>query len=177
VFLPSASRRPREILKLFQAQAIFRLLLPRIAGDLPAEELLRIRAKVSDTREGFAMHLQSLSADVQKALQADVPLPEVAQAARDVVETKLVPDYAEFRRQLAAKDQKFWGRILDPLGKILAIDAAPWTPKFWGAFLGALGSAFGIGAEADADNLSNRQQAFHFMRILEKAEDSGTGNA
>jgi hypothetical protein len=170
IFAPAASRSSREIFKLFEAQEVFRIVLPRIAEGITPDQVLHIRDKVKDTREGFAMHLQSLSADVQSALSSGASLPEIAEAARDVVETKLVPDYSAFRRQLSAKEGKFWGRVLDPLGKILAIDAAPWTPKFWGGFLSALGSAFGIGAEVDADSFSNEQQAFQFLRTLEATE-------
>lgn len=168
VFVPSARRSTREIVKAFQAEEVFRVLLPAVRGDLPPQEILRLREQVRDTRERFAMHLQLLSADVLKALAANAPLSEIARAASDIVQTKLIPDYAEFRRQIAAREAKFFGSLLDPLGKILAIDAAPWTPKFWGGFLSALGSAFGIGITEDIDKLSNKQQTFQFMRVLDK---------
>jgi hypothetical protein len=174
VFLPSSRRSTREILKAFQAEEIFRAFLPAVRGDLPPQEILRLREQVRDTREGFALHLQQLSAEVQKGLDANAPLKDIARAASDIVYAKLIPDYGEFRRQIMAREAKFFGSLLDPLGKILAIDAAPWTPKFWGGFLSALGSAFGLGITEDIENLTNKRQAFQFMRAIDKAQFDST---
>src|SRR5262249_20727027 len=150
----------REVMKYLQATTVFSYLLPGLRG-LGPDEILRIRERVKDTREGFSLHLQKLSKGVEQRLQGGEPLEEAEKFARGVVETELLPDYGEFRRQLGAERSGRWKSVLDIAGKILSIDANPVTPKFWGQVLVAAGLPLGA-AEAKKDQLSNRHQAFQF---------------
>lgn len=51
----------REFLKALQVRELFNYFLPATTS-LPDQEILEMQRKVSDTREGFGMHLQQLSA-------------------------------------------------------------------------------------------------------------------
>jgi hypothetical protein len=46
----------------------------------------------------------------------------------------------------------------------------PWTPKFYGEFLKAIGVTILTVTAERKDNLSNKSQAYHFMRLVEEAE-------
>jgi hypothetical protein len=166
VFLCRPNSSQRERYKSLMAHAAFRFVLPRI-GELNPEQILEVRDLVRDTREGFSMHLQSLSADVEKQVKGGVSLQEVSAAAGSVVETQLIPLFAEYRRQLAAKKGGFWRKVLDPLGRMVPIDAAPWTPKFYGELLRALGVTLLTGIEQRKDSLSNKTQALQFMKTID----------
>lgn len=162
-----AEKRPsRELMVAFEAKVVFSYLLPALA-ELSAGQILEVREKVKDTREGFAMHLQKLSKGVSDRLKGGESPGEITNWARDVLETELIPDYREFRRQLAAERSGFWGKVLDAAAKGFAVDAAPWTPKFYGEMLKAFGlTALTYQAERK-ERLSNRSQAFQFMRSVE----------
>jgi hypothetical protein len=58
-------------------------------------------------------------------------LKETANFAQSLIETDLIPDFREFQRQLRAVESRKWGKVLDAAGKIVEIDAAPWSPNFW----------------------------------------------
>lgn len=113
------------------------------------------------------MHLQKLSKDVECSLRGDESLEEIERRARSVIETDLIPDYREFRRQLAAERTRSGGRILDFAGKLFQIDAAPWTPKFYGQLLQALGVALLDTSSLETERVSNKSQAFQFMGLVE----------
>lgn len=85
-----------------------------------------------------------------------------------MIETKLIPDYREYVRQLRAEKAGFWGKVLDPVTKILQIDAAPWTPKFYGEFIRSLGFGALAAASEKKSRLSNASQAYQFMHNVEK---------
>jgi hypothetical protein len=167
VFLARPAASQRERYKALMAHAVFRFMLPQLQ-ELHPEQILEVRNLVKDTREGFAMHLQALSSDVEKQVKAGASLPDIRAYAESIVETQLIPGFSEYRRQLAAKRAGFWREVLDPLGKIVQIDAAPWTPKFYGELLRALGITLLTGAEDQQDRLSNRTQAFQFMKTIDE---------
>src|SRR5262249_6322909 len=132
----------REIMKFLEAKSVFSYCLPKLRK-LNAEQILQVRERVKDTREGFSLHLQKLSKGVEQRLRGGESDAEIEQFAKSVVETDLIPDYGEFRRQLGAERLGNWKTVLDAAGKILSIDANPWTPKFWGEILAALGVPVG----------------------------------
>jgi hypothetical protein len=167
VFLTREADAKREKYKSLMAHSVFTYLLPRL-GELSPEQILEVREEIKANREGFAMYLQSLSAEVEKRVIEGEPLKDTASYARSVVETQLIPGYSEFRRQLAAKRAGFWKRVLDVSGKIFEIDSTPWTPKFYGALMKAIGFTILTGAEEQEDGLSNKTQAYHFMKSLDK---------
>src|SRR5262249_37693074 len=130
----------REIMKFLEARSVFSYFLPGI-GKLDEEQILKVRERVKDTREGFSLHLQTLSKGVEQRLKGGESISEIERFARSVVDTDLIPDYREFRRQLGAERRDFWKTVVNAAGKILKIDANPLTPKFWGQLLEAMGVA------------------------------------
>ena len=94
-------------------------------------------------------------------------LKTMEEYAQGVIETDLIPDYREFRRQLEAEQAGKIRKVLDATGKIMEIDAAPWTPKFWGMLLKALGMSAIETAADQKERLSNRYQAYEFMKVVE----------
>ena len=163
---PTASYR--EVLKALLAMQTFKYLLPAVKELNPAE-ILAVRSKVSDTREGFAMHLQSLSREVETRLDGGEPVAEIVRYARSVVETTLIPDYREFRRQILAERSGFWLKVLDASRKAFEIEVAPWTPSFYAQVLNVLGVTFLTTSNARRDSLSNHRQAFQFMASVEQS--------
>ncbi len=166
IFVSTDAQKDRETLKGLLALRAFRFLLPKL-GELEPEELLEVRCAVASTREGFSMHLQTLSAAVESRIQDGDSLEAVASYANSIVETQLIPDYVEFKRQLAAKRAGFWKKVLERTGKVFEIDAAPWTPKFYGELFKAVGFTILTGVEGQKENFSNRGQAHQFMRTIE----------
>ena len=130
VFLTKNRTDTTKIYTTLEAQSVFRYVIPMLS-DLHPDQILEVREKVSDNREGFLMHLQKLSKEVELRIEQGAPVSEISSVAQDIVATDLIPDYTEFRRQLEAEKAGFWAKVLDRSSKILEIDAAPWTPKFW----------------------------------------------
>lgn len=166
LFITDAARPSREFLVGLEAKEAFKYILP-VLGILHPEEILKVRNKVKDTREGFSLHLQKLSKGIEERLKGGESLQEMEKYTKAVIETELIPDYREFRRQLEAERIGIGKRILDSVGCVFEIDVAPWTPKFWGELVKAFGIAFPSSEQRKA-KLTNESQAFQFMRIVEK---------
>lgn len=157
----------REIMKAVQAEAIFTYLLPALSQLYP-EEILAVREKVKDTREGFSMHLQKLSKAIERQLKNEASVPEMSNYARSVVETELIPDYREFVRQLSAEKAGFWSKVLNKVKSLFEIDSPPWSLKFLADLATKLGFTALQTVQSRKDQLSNKSQTFHFMRTLER---------
>jgi len=166
VFIANSTAPSREFLVACEAKAVFSYLLPAL-NDLEPDQILEVRNKVRDTREGFSMHLQKLSMGIEERSKGNESSSEIEKWAKSVSETELIPDYGEFRRQLSSKRSKRWANILDKARKVFEIDASPVTPKFYGELLTALGLAALTSSAASEDKLSNQSQAFQFMRVVE----------
>ncbi len=169
LFVCQERRPPRELLKAVEARAVFDYLLPAL-GPLKADQILEVRERVKDLREGFSMHLQKLSKGVEGAVKSGEPIVEIEYWAKSVIETELIPDYREFRRQLASQRSGFWNKVLDAGSKIFQIQAAPWTPKFYYEFLKAMGVTLLTASAEHKESLSNRSQAYHFMMRVEDSD-------
>ena len=115
------------------------------------------------------MHLWKLSKGLEEHCKEDVPVREIARFANNLIETELIPDFKEFRRQLEARGAGKWDKVLDAAGKVAEIDAAPWTPKFWALLLKAMGITIVRSVAEKEDTLSNKYQAFKFMSDLQSA--------
>lgn len=159
----------RDVLVALQAEATFSYLLPKIRTFHPTQ-ILELRDRVADTREGFTMHLWKLSKGLEERAKEGTSIQEIAGFAKNLIETDLIPDYKEFHRQLAAHKAGKWEKFLDAAGKIVEIDAAPWTPKFWGLLLKALGLSVITAAGEQEQALTNKYQAFQFMSAVEGAK-------
>ena len=158
----------RDVLAALEAEATFSYLLPKIRT-YHATQILELREKVADTREGFTMHLWKLSKGLEEHAKEDTPVKEIAKYAKNLIETDLIPDYREFQRQLTAIKAGKLEKVLDVAGKIVEIDAAPWTPKFWGLLLKAVGLSIVTAASEQEQLLLNKYQAFTFMSEIEGA--------
>jgi hypothetical protein len=158
----------RDVLVALEAVSTFRYLLPKLRTYHPTQ-ILELREKVKDTREGFTMHLWSLSKGLQERANEGATLDEVARFAESVIKTELMPDYREFHRQLEAMKVEKWGKVLDALGKVAEIDASPLTPKFWALLAKALGLSAVASQSDQKEKLSNRYQAYQFMSYVERS--------
>lgn len=150
------------------ADSVFKYLLPKL-GELSIDQILEVRETVKDNREGFAMHVMKLSAELDAQLHSGDDLRDLQRYAQSVVETKLLPDYYEFVRQISAKRAGFWGNVLDKTTSLMEIDASPLTPKFFAGMLKAFGSSTLTGIAQQKDRLSNQSQAFQFMQAVERS--------
>jgi hypothetical protein len=168
VFITKEKRHNRETLNGLLAFATFKVLVPKLS-ELHPDQILEVREKVTATREGFSMHVQALSSEVESRIQQGDSLDDIAHYARSVVETRMIPDYVEFRRQLEAQRAGFWVKVLDKASKIAEIDCAPWTPKFYAEVLKALGFTLLTGMAEREKHLTNKAQAFQFLREVERS--------
>jgi hypothetical protein len=168
IFTTAKGRPGRDVLVALEAEATFSYLLPRLHLYHPTQ-ILELREKIADTREGFTMHLWKLSKGLEDRAKEGISVKEIAAFAKSLIETELLPDYVQFRRQLAPTSARRWSDVLDAAGKIVEIDAAPWTPKFWGLLLKSLGMMAITTASEQNERLSNQYQAFKFMSELEAA--------
>jgi hypothetical protein len=166
LFINDSDRPSRDFLIGIEAKVAFSYLLPSL-GYLGPDEILEVRNKVRDTREGFSLHLQKLSKGVDDKLKGGESTSEIESWAKRAIETELIPDYREFKRQIEAEKAGFWKKVLDVAGKAFAIDAAPWTPKFYGELLKALGITVLTYSAEQKERLSNKSQAFQFMSFVE----------
>lgn len=167
IFALTTGRSSQDILVALEAAATFRYLLPKIRTYHPTQ-ILELRDKVKDTREGFTMHLWKLSKGLQEQARDGTSLADIAGFAESLTKTDLIPDYREFQRQLQSMRADKWGKVLDAAGKVAEIDAAPWTPKFWALILKAIGMTALRSDSERASALSNKYQAFKFMSYVEQ---------
>lgn len=163
LFIYSGDRPSRDFLVGVEAKATFSYLLPEL-GYLKADQILEVRNKVKDNREGFSMHLQTLSKGIDDRLKGGEQYPEIERWAKNIIETQLIPDYRQFRRQLEAQRSGYWSNVL---GKAFGIDAALWSPKFWSELLKAFGFTMLAAISERKEMLSNENQAYLFMKKVE----------
>ena len=168
VFTSLNGRPGKDILVALEAEATFSYLLPKLRLYHPVQ-ILELRERVADTREGFTMHLFKLSKGLEERAREDVPIKEIARFADDLIRSDLIPDFKQFCRQLKAMEAGRWTKVLDATGKLAEIDATPWTPKFWSLILKALGITIVTSGAELKETLSNQYQAFKFMSELESA--------
>jgi hypothetical protein len=136
---------------------------------MPLAEVLRIRRKVSDTREGFSMYLQELTAQVDEAIKSGESVEDVTRFSETVVEARLIPSYREFMRQI--EDISIAG---DPITRgVIEVSAALPDERVTNGVLKALGMSSVSAVVNRAAKLTNRGQAFQFMQEIER-DRSGT---
>ena len=113
------------------------------------------------------MHLQQLSSELEEKIESEDDLKSMKDKAKRVIETKLIPDYREFRRQLESNKAGFWQNILLKSEKFFEIDAVPWTPKFYGEFFKAFGLTALNSMSANKEQLSNKHQALLLIKSID----------
>jgi hypothetical protein len=130
-------------------------------------EILELRRKVKHTREGFTTHLQKLSRGLDGMVRAGEKLADLSAYALGIVETDLIPDYKEFRRQLQSERTASGEKVLDAADKLAEVDSGPSTPKFWLGIAKVMGFLAVKTADEQKEHLSNRYQAFEFMKEID----------
>ncbi len=158
----------RELYKSIMAKEAFSIRLPALA-DLQPDEILQVREKVAATREGFAMHLQKLSREVEERCSAGDDLEAIRAHAKAMIETDLIPDYVEFRRQLAAERLGFWSKVLDSGRNALRIGAPIGIVNILSSTFGALLVTGALAAERRKLEQSNVRLAYRFLEGAESA--------
>ncbi len=146
------------------AGSVIEIVLPSLP-DLHPEQILELRRKVADTREGFSLHLQTLTADLEKLVQEGEDLEEIKRHADSIAARQLYPAYREFRRQLFSEKAVAAAKVLGGGGLALNLAA---TGNWWGAL-----AAFGVTSLLSTvpqlkESLTNKRQAFQFMRKVEE---------
>jgi hypothetical protein len=159
IFITPEGHPGIDILATLEAKATFSYLLPKLRLYHPTQ-ILELRERVADTREGFTLHLWELSTGLEAHAKEGVPTKEIARFADDLIRAKFIPAFRDFGRQLDTKGAGKWDKVLDAQGKVTEIAATPWTPESWARLLEALRITI---------TTSNQYHAFKFMRDLQSA--------
>lgn len=142
--------------------------------ELTSEQILEVRDEVADTREGFAMHLQKLSRETERRSSAGDPLDTIKAHARSIIETDLIPDFMEFRRQLSAKRAGFWCKLLDVAAKSVRLLVPMTQPELAGSGFATLSAIMAITCERRGDRNTNVGLAFQFLNKLTSSVEEST---
>jgi len=111
-----------------------------------------------------------LSSGLDTLLKSGAKRKELTETATEIVETKLIPDYLEFKRQLTTARVGKAKRVLDPLSKVLEINSSPWAPKFWYDLVRALYLGSSGAVENRKDDLTNKALAFNYIKKIEERQ-------
>jgi hypothetical protein len=147
------------------AKQLFSYALPQIVG-LNQEDILQIREKTKDHREGLNHYVNSLISDAALELAGGAKINDVMLKSSLTITTKVLPELHEFHHKLASERLTFGKRLLDSLGRVLQIDAAPWTPKFFGSLIQAFLPNLGPTDEERLERTANKYQAMQFLSKL-----------
>ena len=167
IFAVGGKRSAREVLLALEAQCTFQYLVPKLAT-LHATQILEVREKVKDTREGFTMHLRELSYGLLDRLRDSAELADIKYFADNLINNKLIPTFKEFERQVKAEAATRRGIILDAANDVITIEV-PTLPVRYDplGFLSFGGMAPSSGSERMGE-LSNQRQAFRFMQSVRR---------
>lgn len=157
----------REVIKSLIALKSFNYLLPKLSK-LHPEQILEVRREVATNREGFSFHLQSLSYEVETRIKEGDSIEEIKRYASSVAETKLIPDFIEFKRQIESKRAGFWGKVLDKASSIAEIDATIFSPKFFADLIKIFGLTLLTRISEKEGELSNKGQTFKLIHTIER---------
>ena len=160
----------REALKKLLAEKSFHYMIPALSK-LHPEQVLEVRRKVSDLREGFSLHLQTLTADIDTQLNGGESAEEITRYAQNVVKTKLEPQYLEFKRQLGAIHASMGRNVLSAGGSFYVAGNLFTQAQYVEAFIAFLCGGALVIPEMLKDSLSNERQAYQFMHLVENAID------
>ena len=160
---PSDTRTSR--LAGFLVRSLFDYKVPQLQA-LNAEQILEVRDYLKDTKEGFAYYINEMTDDVEKRIQ-EHNLSDI-EAAQKTFERKILPQYAEFQRKLAAKKWGLWSKVAAVGGTFLLVSTAEWSLPFLGAIAQMCGFSLSEFAKSEQENfLTNKSQAFHYLAKLE----------
>jgi hypothetical protein len=165
LFIDDLSDTRTSHLAAFLIHSLFQYSVPKLQA-LNAEQILEVRDYLKDTKEGFTYYINQMTDDVEQRIKSGNLTGTVA--AQKTFERKILPLYAEFRRQLAAKKTGYWANVLSASADFFKVDATPWTPKFLGELLKWFGVALNLTAKDEEGLLTNQSQAFQYLATLEK---------
>lgn len=163
--LAFSSSHSNAAAKLHLAASAFRLVVPGV-GSLRPNELLELREKTKDNREGFSAHIQELSGDLELMIRSGATEEEIKLAAEATVRTRISPRLSEFERQLHAIKAERKSGWVQVISSFLQIDSAPWSPKFFGQILQSLGALTQESVEQIVERNSNANLSLIFLSKL-----------
>ncbi len=172
---PICEAPTREGYKWILAHEAFSYMIPSLNALTPGQ-ILEVRDKVADTREGFAMHLQKLSREVEQRTSAGDSIDSIKQYARSIIETDLIPDFAEFRRQLSAERMGFWAKLLDVASKGLRLLIPAARADLAGSGFTTLSAIMSLTGERREAQNTNVRLAYQFLdRVSSEGNRSRPG--
>lgn len=122
LFLSNPTDTSTSRLAGFLARSLFDYKVPQLQA-LNAEQILEVRDYLKDTKEAFTYYIYEQVAEVEKRIQEWNQSEMVA--AQQTFEQKILPQYAEFQRKLAAKKLGFWSKVAAVGGTFLLVNTAP----------------------------------------------------
>jgi hypothetical protein len=172
IFVYPRSRVPIETAKAFlAARTIGGYLLPKLRSLMP-EQILSLRERVADTREGFSLYLQQLTSLMSLVNDEAHDIRKIKREAKYIVDQRLMPLFYEFERQCKTRRDKRLAMAVDETAKAFTV----------GALLAAPLACFGIGrglaanarllAESRLEGSTNERHALNFMLSVAKYSDS-----
>jgi hypothetical protein len=165
VFVGTAGDYTTAPLAGLLARTVFSLVIPNLEK-LSPDQVIDLRQKVREPREGFRDHLIELIDDVEHRLQGGSVTESIA--ALETIKHKVMPSFDEYQRKLLAQETGFWSEVAVRGAKFLQVDASPWTPKFYGAILELLFGNVVDASKLDRAELNNKSQAFQYMGALKE---------
>ena len=136
---------------------------------LVSEQVMELRERTANTRDGFRLYLASLADDVEARTGAQRPPNE---AAEETYRRKIEPALEEhFRRELPEKVQ-WWAdivkRVAQGVGNVMTIVADPWKLKNYSKLAEGMADFVEKSADHIGKQRSNEQQTFQFIGRLRK---------
>jgi hypothetical protein len=163
---------PANALEAVLTHSLFQYAVPRL-GAINPEQVLELRTDLGDVRQGFQDYVFQLLDDVEGRMKNGLSPWDAADVT---VKRKILPEYDEMRRQMAAKNTGKWSKLLGGLSDFMLIDASPWTPKFYGQFFKTFFGTTEKAAQAEEEARKNSGQAFQLIARLESnAAQAGVG--
>jgi hypothetical protein len=161
--LPHRSENVNALL----SEAAFKLVLP-VVSNIPVDDIMELRLRTEEFREGFRSYIQSISLDARQLATAGAPITEIRRYCEELVSTQLSPLLAEHQRQLSAlQAQKVAGKF-EILSKFLEIETGPWAPKFWTELFKILSSSANVTSTELIEKKSNLNLTLNLLRLVER---------
>jgi len=94
--------------------------------------------------------------------------------ARNVIETRLIPDFADFQRQLSAERAGFWADLLDIAAKAIKLLVPATRPDFAASGFTTLSAIMAFTGDKRKSQNTNVCHAFQFLSKFESEVESAT---
>ena len=164
LFISDPSDTHTSRLAGFLVDAIFQLKIPQLKT-LNAEQILEVRYKLRNFKEGFTDYVIRLTNDVEALLQSGETSELVA--AQKIAERYFETDYRQIRRQIEPLKIMFGGSILAAGGAFFLTAAVQTTPALLAALAVLYGTVLKDFWQTEVADSANDKQAFKFIAKLE----------